>query len=125
MISYSQLTFEIDAGWNDGIINDALFDMPFCLSIDSIGNIYIADFANNVVRQISQNLQSSSVTTIAGNGDINSYDGIGSAASFQGPTAVYVNPTASIMYVADYSNNLIRQISCTSGMLSTNILSLF
>ena len=101
-------------GWNDGSLSSALFYSPFYLSIDSNGNVYFVDRGNQVIKQI--NFNTSSVITIAGNGNVNFLDGIGSSASFNYPTSVYVNAAGSIMYVADYGSSLIRQISCSAGM---------
>ena len=63
------------------------------------------------------NFNTNKVITIAGSGDANNLDGIGSVASFNAPNSVYVNPSGSIMYVADTFNNLIRKISCSTGRL--------
>ena len=42
-------------------------------------------------------------------------DGVGNIAQFYSPYDVKSSPDGSIILVADYTNNLIRQITCTSG----------
>ena len=74
----------------------------------------MADYYNNVIRQI--NFNTNTVVTIAGSGSASYGDGAGNIASLSGPTSVYVNDAGSIMYVADADNKRIRQISCTSGI---------
>ena len=42
-------------------------------------------------------------------------DGVGNIAQFYNPNDVKSSPDGSVILVADYSNSLIRQITCTSG----------
>ena len=107
-------------GWNDGNLNTVLFSIPYYLSIDSMNNVYLADIGNSIVRQI--NFNTNTIITIAGYGGQIFTDGIGSIAGFDYPTHVYVNPAGTIMYVTDYDNNRIRQISCSTGMLLSILL---
>jgi len=41
------------AGLIDGNASDARFDLPYGITIDSHGNLYVADYGNNAIRKIS------------------------------------------------------------------------
>jgi hypothetical protein len=57
------------------------------------------------------------VTTLAGNGNVGLADGTGTTARFSYPKGITTDGTN--LYVADYSNNLIRKIAIATGMVST------
>jgi sugar lactone lactonase YvrE len=89
---------------------------PSGLRVDGIGNIYIADNGNNVIRKINT---SNIITTIAGNG-IAGYSGDGmqaTNATLKSPTDVAVDAVGNI-YIADNQNDVIRKVSA-SGIIST------
>jgi sugar lactone lactonase YvrE len=95
------------ADFIDGIGKDARFAGPRGVSVDANGNVYVADFFNNRIRKITP---SGVVTTLAGSGDREYADGIGSSAKFNWPTGVAVDKNGNI-YVADYQNNRVRKIT--------------
>jgi len=64
-----------------------------------------------------QNLNSQTVTTIAGSGVASFADGTGAVAQFNSPSRMAIASDGTI-YVADYINNRIRKISAT-GIVST------
>jgi uncharacterized protein (TIGR03437 family) len=101
----------------DGTIaSNAFFYQPSGVSLDSGGNIYIADTSNNRIRLISN---SGAASTIAGNGSEN-YTGDGGPAieaSLASPVSVLPD-NAGNLYVADSLNNCIRKISA-SGIITT------
>jgi streptogramin lyase len=95
----------------------AAFSGPAGVAVDAAGNVYVADFVNNQIREI--NAATGAVTTLAGGGLTNgttigtksgSANGTGAAALFNGPSGVAVDATGNV-YVADFNNNLIREIS--------------
>jgi len=57
------------------------------------------------------------VTTLAGTGSSGSANGTGTSASFNTPTQVTTDGTN--LYVADYSNHLIRKIVISTGAVTT------
>jgi sugar lactone lactonase YvrE len=94
-------------GYNNGTGSAAQFNQPIGIVADPKGNIYIADAGNNEIRKITP---AGMVTTIAGSPMHGNADGIGSAASFYGPSGIAIDATGNL-YVADYENNEIRKIS--------------
>ena len=111
------------AGYSDGPLSTAQFDNPSGITIDSTGNLYIADAANYKVRKISS---SGIVSTIAGSGQ-GYADGVGAAAMFDGIFGIVVDSAGTNLYVADYYNNKIRKIDIrklsTTGIIKGEPLS--
>ena len=67
-------------GYSDGTGQNAVFNQPSGIAVDTAGNIYVADSGNNVIRVINS---SGLATTIAGQvGVAGSKDGIGLNAQF-------------------------------------------
>jgi sugar lactone lactonase YvrE len=93
-------------GSTNGLGSNASFNVPMGVAIDSSGNVYVADASNNMIRKVTA---SGNVTTLAGTGLQGSTNGSGSNATFFDPHGVAVNSSGDI-YVADTSNNLIREI---------------
>ncbi|MFI5185178.1 MAG: NHL repeat-containing protein [Chitinophagales bacterium] len=94
--------------------SSARFDNPSGIAVDVNGNVYVADWANNLIRKISP---AGKVTNLAGSGLPGSKDGIGSSASFYLPWGIAVD-TANNVYVADSYNNMIRKIN-PAGVVTT------
>jgi sugar lactone lactonase YvrE len=94
------------AGNADGQGTAAQFKTPTSLSVDSFGNIYVADNGNQRIRKITP---SGTVTTLAGSGNKGADDGYGTAASFKAPWGIAVDATGAC-YVADQENQKIRKI---------------
>ena len=95
-------------GSADGTGAAAQFNSPGGLAADSSGNIYVADFVNNTIRQVTP---SGVVTTLAGMAGVaGAADGTGSAARFNGPRGVAVDPAGNI-FVADTYSHAIRKIT--------------
>ena len=112
-------------GLTDGYGSVAKFKHPAGIACDSVGNLYVADTYNNVIRLltplptpqryiIDSNVQ---VSTLAGSGAIGSNDGQGTAAKFHYPTDVTCDYAGNI-YITDTGNNIIRKIT-PGGLVST------
>ena len=102
------------AGSADGSGTSASFNKPAGVAVDSAGNVYVADFANNEIRKIDA---SDVVSTLAGSTTAGNKDGMGSAAAFSGPNDVAVDAAGNV-YVADSGNNEMRLVA-PSGLVST------
>jgi sugar lactone lactonase YvrE len=107
------------AGAVNGTGSAALFNGPQGVAVDSLGNVYVADTNNCVIRKITPD---GVVTTLAGlmdpaTNNRGSADGTGPSASFDNPTGLATDSTGNI-YVADTWNSLIRMVS-PSGVVTT------
>ena len=101
-------------GAANGPGNVATFNYPIGIAMDNSGNIYVADYQNQLIRKIDIH---DNVFTLAGSGLIGTNNGIGAAASFSYPNGVGVDAAGNI-YVADGSSRLIRKIN-SGGVVST------
>jgi hypothetical protein len=89
----------------DGTGSDARFGQPFGLTIDSAGDVYVADSGNNTIRKVTPVGANWVVTTLVGG--YGSVDGTGSAVRFGQPFGLAVD-SAGDLYVSD-DNNTIRK----------------
>lgn len=111
-------------GFADGTGTAAAFNKPEGLTVDSNGNLYVADTYNHRIRKITS---AGVVTTIAGDGNADFFgggrflDGNGTSASFNYPTDIALDPTEKFLYVADKVNQRIRKVSLTAPFAVTTI----
>lgn len=100
-------------GYSNGSL--AQFNYTRGVIVDSIGNVYVADYFNHCIRKITA---SGSTTLYAGQPGSNGYqNGAATSAAFNFPTAVAVDRTGNV-FVTDVLNQVIRKIS-PSGFVST------
>ncbi|HEY3760175.1 MAG TPA: C10 family peptidase [Verrucomicrobiae bacterium] len=99
------------AGSQDGSSADATFSGPIGITMDSFGNLYVADSDNNLIRELVSNNGDWTVSTIAGSANVTgSTDGTGSAALFNGPTGIAIDQSGDL-YVVDSGNATIRRLT--------------
>ena len=101
-------------GSMDGKGENASFDRPFGITTDGV-NLYIADTFNNKIRKIQIN--SGTVSTLAGIGTAGAQNGPGSAAMFKMPFGITTD--GKNLFVADTGNDKIRKIIIETGVVST------
>ena len=102
-------------GSADGTGGGAQFNWPCGVTVDSAGNVYVADVYNSTIRKVTA---AGVVTTLAGSASsFGTNDGTGSAARFFGPFGVTVGTNGNV-YVADTPNNTIRQVT-PGGVVTT------
>ena len=84
---------------------------------DPSGNIYIGDFYNSAIRQVS--FSTGIITTVAGDGTAGTSGDGSSAISAQlnEPWGVTVDASGNI-YFADYFNHVIRKVDASTGNIS-------
>ncbi len=109
-ISHGYVTTLAGAGASgsaDGMGTNALFSVPIALTADNVGNVYVADYGNNLIRRVSP---LGMVTTVAGlPGVSGSANGDNTMATFFQPSGIAVDRAMNV-YVADTGNDLIREI---------------
>ncbi len=100
----------------DGQGTAAAFNEPRGFAQDGAGNLYVADYQNQVIRRITP---AGLVTTLAGSpGQQGSVDGSGSAARFSDPQAITIDGAGNL-YVADTGpTKAIRKVT-PAGVVST------
>jgi len=108
---------------DDGPAISALLSSPSDVALDNTGNLYIADFINNVIRKVDT---MGMITTIAGTalgaggmatGGYSGDNGPATAADLNGPFALALDKFGNIIF-ADGYNHVVRKIS-TSGIITT------
>jgi hypothetical protein len=92
----------------------ASFSYPTGVVADAAGDVYVADYANNMIRKITP---AGVVTTLAGSGTSGAHNGTGTAASFFGPNGITLDVHGNII-IADTYNHLIRKIT-PAGVVTT------
>jgi kumamolisin len=103
------------AGNTNGTGTGATLNIPSGVMADGNGNIYVADYSNNVIRKITPD---GVVSTPYGNGTAGFQNGNGTSTEFNGPNAIAIDSSGNL-YVADSNNNAIRKIIPSSGAVST------
>ena len=100
-----------------GLAVDAQFYSPQGISIDSAGNIYVADARNHRIRRVDA--VTGVITTVAGNGSpsFSGDNGPAIGAALNNPSAVHVDVFGNIL-IADEVNYRLRKID-TSGVITT------
>lgn len=99
---------KVGNGASDGLGTNASFYNPDGLAIDKAGNLYVADYNNNMIRKITP---AGLVTTIAGSTKNGDADGIGTAATFNYPENIKVD-SKGYLIIGEH-NDLLRKISPT------------
>jgi len=90
-----------------GVNGTGSFLNPAGLTMDSAGTVYIADTQHHTIKKVTS---AAIVTVLAGKDNTSgSADGVGTAATFSGPTGVALG-TGNVLYVTDTGNATIRQI---------------
>ncbi|MDB5101603.1 MAG: hypothetical protein JWM80_6024 [Cyanobacteria bacterium RYN_339] len=97
----------------DGSASEARFNAPTGICI--VGStLYVADTYSRRIRAIAAD---GTTSTLAGTGT-GSVDGVGTGASFQGPTDVTADDKGNL-YVADQNGNTVRKIVIADGTVTT------
>ena len=115
---------------DDGAATSAELHDPRGVAVDSAGNIYIADWANNRIRVVNTGtaqitiatvvIPASDIETVAGD-DTPGYNGDdipATSAELNYPSDVAVD-AASNIYIVDTDNSRIRKVTASTGDIST------
>ena len=103
---------------NGGLATSAELNNPSGVLLDSLGDIFIADTEDFVVREVTAS--NSNIQAFAGNG-FEAYSGDGGSptnAELNDPGAVFVDGSGNI-FIADTSNSVIREVLASTGGIQT------
>ena len=107
------------AGFNGdgGLATAAKLNEPCGITVDTLGNVFIADGQNYRVRKVT--VATGIITTVVGNSTLGfaGDGGPASAATISSPSGVCFDHLGNL-YIADYNNSRIRKIN-TSGTITT------
>jgi len=85
------------------------------LTVDNLGNVYVADIANDVIRKVTPE---GTISIIAGTGKDGSTDtGIATTSQLSGPAGLAIDNLGNV-FIADMSNSRIRKVAL-NGTIST------
>jgi sugar lactone lactonase YvrE len=106
-------------GGDGGLATHARLLQPYDVSVDTAGDIYIADTGNDRIRVIDA--VSGRIHTVAGNGvdGFNGDTGTATSIELSRPQAIAVNASGTALYIADTGNRLVRLVDLATGTIST------
>jgi sugar lactone lactonase YvrE len=100
-----------NGGSADGTNGVAQFNEPASITVDGLGQLYVADYGNDTIREVTPVGTNWVVSTIAGTALIGSSDdGTNGSAQFNSPSGITVDANGNL-YVADSGNNTIRKVT--------------
>ncbi|MGB8166632.1 MAG: NHL repeat-containing protein, partial [Chthoniobacteraceae bacterium] len=92
----------------------AQLNNPYAIAVDGNGNLFIADYNNQRIREV--NLSTGNITTVVGGGV-----GDGSpatTASINNPFGMAIDAAGNV-YIADTNDHRVRELNRSSGLIST------
>src|SRR5580704_17096962 len=104
---------------NGGAATSAAIAVPLGVSLDAMGNIFVADSNNHAIRRVGS---TGTITTIAGEGEQGFFGDAGgpNAAVLDTPSGVL--PLNGNVFIADLNNQRIRSTSATLLMFANQIV---
>lgn len=112
----------IGAGYSGdgGLATSAQLNFPAGVAFDALGNYYISDQYNAVIRKVDGT--TGIITTVAGNNALgNGYSGDGgpaTSAQLSYPAGIAVDAVGNLI-IADQFNGVIRMVNASTGKIST------
>ena len=101
-----------------GLATLAKLYAPYDVTLDTAGNLYIADVSNNRIRKV--NAKTGIISTVAGTGAAGfaGDGGLATAAKLYQPFSVVVD-LAGNMFITDSYNHRIRKVNASTGLITT------
>ncbi|MBV9612818.1 MAG: hypothetical protein JO091_10105, partial [Acidobacteriaceae bacterium] len=96
---------------------NAQLNAPSALALDALGDLYIADTGNNVIRKVdgfSGNISTVAGSGVAGNGGDG---GAANQAQLNGPQGLAVDAQGNL-YISDTGNNRVREVLANNGQIT-------
>ncbi|MGA3213363.1 MAG: Ig-like domain repeat protein, partial [Terriglobales bacterium] len=106
-------------GGDGGPATSAYLNELFGVALDAAGNLYIADYQNDIIRKVTAS--TGIITTVAGMPGVYAYGGDGgpaTQASMELPQGLAVDSAGNI-YIADNNDCLIRKVTASTGIITT------
>ncbi len=128
-----------DGRWQDSFVGDgdlatqAELFLPSAVALDGAGNLYIADSNHNRIRMVCAGTDATIAgTTCSGAGIISTIAGIDGTSGYAGNGGAASSPNTELnlpsglaidgagnLDIADSANNVVRQISAATGIITT------
>jgi PKD repeat protein/sugar lactone lactonase YvrE len=102
-----------------GAANTSCLNNPNSIVVDTLGNLFIADYNNQRIRKV--NATNGVITTIAGTGKLG-YSGdsvTANIATFRYPLSVALDRLGNLFIVDQGNNGRIRKVTASTGIIST------
>ncbi len=105
---------------NGGQATKAEVSGPYGLTVDSKGDLYIADTVNSLIRYVTASGTISAVVGTYSNPDsgFGGDGGLATGATLNRPSAVALDSQGNY-YIADTYNNVIRKVTASNGIITT------
>ena len=103
-------------GFVDGKKGIAKFKQPFCIVVDKNDLLYVSDLGNHAIRTVTQD---GNVKTLCGKGIPGHQDGTFDEVFLNEPAGLAIDRRGENLFVADFSNNCIRQLKISASQAST------
>ena len=90
---------------------------PEGVAVDGNGNLFIADWENQRIREVNS---SGIITTVAGDGvfGYGGDNGAATSAELGGPFSIAIDPSDDL-FIADADNNSVREVNASTGVITT------
>jgi hypothetical protein len=100
-----------------GQATTAMLNYPSAVALDTTGNIYIVDSANNRIREVA--VSTGVISTVAGNGKMGyASDNVAATSTpLNFPKDVAVDASGNI-FIADGGNGRIRKVTASTGIMT-------
>jgi len=105
-----------------GLAKDAKLNSPTRIAFDAQGNLFIADYGNQVIRKVDKN--TGIISTYAGTMKVScavapcSDGSLATSATFNGPSGVAIDANDNV-FVTEYGNHTVRRIDKNTGIITT------
>jgi streptogramin lyase len=107
-------SYGLDYSGDGGPAVDAQLLAPQGIALDSAGNVFIADWGGNAIREV--NVSTGNISAVAGTPQSNGFSGDGGPATsalLTSPLGVAIDKNGNL-FIADSVNNRIRMVACAT-----------